>query len=46
MRGKELVLRQKNKKGEMRSLELRQLISKMLAKDQKERISWENIFAH
>lgn len=30
----------------MRSMELRQLISKMLMKDQKDRISWEHIFSH
>jgi hypothetical protein len=46
MKSKELVLRQKNKKGEMRSLELRQLISRMLMKDQKDRISWEQVFEH
>jgi serine/threonine protein kinase len=42
----ELILKQKNKKGEPRSLELRQLISMMLEKNSSKRISWEQIFAH
>ena len=46
MRGATLMLKQKNKRGEVRSMELRRLLEQMLQRDQSKRISWEGLFEH